>query len=250
MCVILRQTDRNKGFKEKNMSALEIVLVAVASFLLFVILLYVIVTLYIKKFAAVKAEDFRIMDEFRKNREILFLGDSLTDFYPIEEFTDEKVVNRGIAGDTTDDVMRRIDEATGLKPKRLFLQIGINDMIRKGKRRLSADRLVDKIFGIADNFGEETEERNIISLYPVNRRKTIVSAIIIGKAKNKRIKEVNKLLRARCEKEGVNFIDVYDDLTDEKGNLKKEYTIEGLHLSVKGYAALSRKIAPLISENK
>lgn len=232
------------------MSAPEIVLVAVASFLLFVILLYVIITLYIKKFAADKAEDFHIMDEFREKREILFLGDSLTDFYPIEEFTDEKIVNRGIAGDTTDDVMRRIDEATALKPKRLFLQIGINDMIRKGKRRLPAAKLVDKIFAIADKFGEETAERNIISLYPVNRRKTVVSPIIMGKAKNKRIKEVNKLLRERCEKENVNFIDVFDVLTDEKGNLKKEYTLEGLHLSIKGYAALSHLLMPLLSENK
>lgn len=232
------------------MSALEIVMVAVASLLLFIIILYVIVTLYIKKFAANKADDFHIMDKYRQNRETVFLGDSLTDFYPIEEFTDLKTVNRGIAGDTTDDVMRRIDEVIALEPKRLFLQIGINDMIRNGKRKLPASKLVDKIFAIINKFDREKTEINVLSLYPVNRRKTVVSFVMIKKATNKRVAEVNKLLKERCESEGVSFIYLFDALADDKGNLKKEFTIEGLHLSVKGYAALSERLLPYITENR
>ncbi len=232
------------------MSALEIVMVAVASLLLFIILLYVIVTLYIKKFAANKAEDFYIIDKFPRVRKTVFLGDSLTDFYPIEEFTDLKIVNRGIAGDTTDDVMRRIDEVTALEPEKLFLQIGINDMIRNSKRRLSAEKLVDKIFAIINKFDREKTEINVLSLYPVNRRKTVVSSVMIKKATNKRVTEVNKLLKERCEAENIDFIFLFDALTDEKGNLRKEYTIEGLHLSIKGYAALSERLLPFVTENK
>ena len=100
------------------MSALEIVLVAVASFLLFIILLYVTVAVYVKKAAINKAEDFHIMDKFRLNHDVVFLGDSLTDFYPIEEFTDVKIVNRGIAGDTTSDVMHRVSEVVELRNQR------------------------------------------------------------------------------------------------------------------------------------
>lgn len=232
------------------MSALEIVLVAVASFLLFVILLYVIVAAYVKKAAVNKAEDFHIMDEFRLNRDIVFLGDSLTDFYPIEEFTDLKIVNRGIAGDTTSDVMKRVKEVTDLRPKRLFLQIGINDMIRKGARRLTAESLAERIFSVTEEFDKDLTEVNVISLYPVNRRKILFSTIFTGKATNKRIKEVNKILKEKCESNHLNFIDLYDCLSDEKGNLKKEFTIEGLHLTVNGYAAISKKLMPLLTENK
>ena len=147
------------------MSALEIVLVAVASFLLFIILLYVTVAVYVKKAAVNKAEDFHIMDEFRLNHDVVFLGDSLTDFYPIEEFTDVKIVNRGIAGDTTSDVMHRVSEVVELKPKKLFLQIGINDMIRKSARTLTAQALAERIFAVVSKFDKTETEIKILSKY-------------------------------------------------------------------------------------
>lgn len=232
------------------MSALEIVLVAVASFLLFIILLYVTVAVYVKKAAVNKAEDFHIMDEFRLNHDVVFLGDSLTDFYPIEEFTDVKIVNRGIAGDTTSDVMHRVSEVVELKPKKLFLQIGINDMIRKGARTLTAQALAERIFAVVNKFDKTETEINVISLYPVNRRKILFSTLFTGKATNKRIKEVNKILKEKCDSEQLNFINLYDCLSDEKGNLKKEFTVEGLHITVKGYAAISKVLMPFVTENK
>ena len=37
-------------------------------------------------------------------------------------------------------------------------------------------------------------------------------------------------------------------MVDEKGNLKKEYTNDGLHLNGAGYRAWSRGIEPLVKE--
>lgn len=40
----------------------------------------------------------------------------------------------------------------------------------------------------------------------------------------------------------VEFLPVFDCLTDQAGQLKKEYTTDGLHLSIAGYQALSKAL--------
>ena len=40
----------------------------------------------------------------------------------------------------------------------------------------------------------------------------------------------------------VDFVPVYDSLIDSEGQLKKDYTTDGLHLSVAGYQALSEAL--------
>ncbi|CIV87072.1 lysophospholipase l1-like esterase [Streptococcus pneumoniae] len=40
----------------------------------------------------------------------------------------------------------------------------------------------------------------------------------------------------------VEFVPVFDCLTDQAGQLKKEYTTDGLHLSIAGYQALSKSL--------
>ena len=40
----------------------------------------------------------------------------------------------------------------------------------------------------------------------------------------------------------VEFVPVFDSLTDQAGQLKKEYTTDGLHLSVTGYQVLTKAL--------
>ena len=40
---------------------------------------------------------------------------------------------------------------------------------------------------------------------------------------------------------------MYDLLKDEEGNLKEEYTKDGLHLSDKGYEVVTKEIKQIIS---
>lgn len=64
------------------------------------------------------------------------MGDSLTNEFPIHELLalrkDERLFhihNRGIGGDTTDGVLRRMAESIwDLQPNKVFLLIGTNDL--------------------------------------------------------------------------------------------------------------------------
>ena len=40
----------------------------------------------------------------------------------------------------------------------------------------------------------------------------------------------------------VDFLPIYDSLTDSEGQLQSAYTTDGLHLSVAGYQALSESL--------
>lgn len=230
------------------MSALEIVLTAVLSVLVVAVLLVIVGKRLFRKVFTEKSLDFPVLDEFAEPGGILFLGDSLTDFYSVQEFFRRSdVYNRGIAGDTTEDVLRRLDEAVDLAPNKLFLQIGVNDLIGRG-RRCDSETLAQRIVSIAERF--RSRERYVLSFYPINRKKTPVSGVVCRGATNARICEVNRLLAKLCEERGLLFLDLYPLLTDQNGNLKAEYTVEGLHLSVRGYRELTRALKPYVNSDK
>lgn len=62
--------------------------------------------------------------------DIVFLGNSITEGGGDwgAKLGIPQVKNRGIAGDVTDGVLKRLDEITFFKPRAVFLLIGINDL--------------------------------------------------------------------------------------------------------------------------
>lgn len=200
----------------------------------------IVIYVYYLKLLKKRASDLVVYNEFAEEDGIVFLGDSLTDFFPASEFFScGKVYNRGIAGNTTADVKARLNDVIDLNPRRIILQIGVNDMIY-GSKKLSAREICDRIFDIADRL--TFTELFIVSLYPVNRRKTFLSGIICRHAVNGKIDEVNRLLREKCAATGITFVDINSALKDDEGNLDKQYTLEGLHLSAKGNCVVAENL--------
>lgn len=231
------------------MSALEIVMISVASVLVFCIVLALVVLRYFRKHTANKASDFKFLDRFALENPVVFLGDSLTDFYPVNEFMPYgDILNRGIAANTTKDVENRLNEVLGLKPAAVFLQIGINDFIYQ--RKLAPEVLAERVLHIANELKAAGITVYIISLYPLNRKKVKINFVSIRHASNKKVLAANAFLADACEKEGFEFINVHDSLTDEEGNLKKEYTIEGLHITVQGYGVITKILSPYVTKAK
>lgn len=228
------------------MTALEIVMVSVASILVLAIIVYIGVNVYISRFKINKVRSYREIDSLNGKKSIVFLGDSLTDFYPIHEFINcDKIANRGIGGDTTKNVMNRLEEVIKLSPKLVFLQIGINDMIY---RRVKCEVVAERIMKIANDLREKGIKVYVISLYPINRRKMALSWLLCRHASNKKVIAVNKLLLEKCNKEGIPYIDMHSELVDKKGNLRSTFTTEGLHISTKGYKKVTIVLKKYLEE--
>ena len=169
----------------------------------------------------------------------LFLGDSITEYYDLGKyFIDLPVVNSGISGDTTDDILSNMKERVyDYNPSKIFLLIGTNDLeIDK-----SVDEVVDDIKeivkGIKDN--RPKAEIYIESVYPVN---SDINEDLVDKRENEDIIAINEELEEYAEEENLTYIDIYNLLVTEDGVLNTEYTKDGLHLNDKGYDVVTKTL--------
>lgn len=191
--------------------------------------------------------------ELNKNSKpgsVVFVGDSITDFFRLNEFFHGiYIINRGISGDTTDGVLKRLPESVfDLSPSKVFLLIGTNDI---GENK-SDDHVIGNISEIIDRIKDKCPKTEIYlqSIYPVsNARDRKIKKFIVGKRNNEKICRINEGLKKVAKEKGIEYIDVYSNLTDEKGNLKLEYTVDGLHLTVSGYRACADVLRPYVFDN-
>ena len=70
----------------------------------------------------------------------IFFGNSLTEMWDVNYyFNDSTILNFGITGDFSEGLLKRCSTIINLKPEKLFIEIGINDMIEK----ISLDEICD-----------------------------------------------------------------------------------------------------------
>ena len=200
---------------------------------------------------------YRQLNQTAQKGQIVFAGSSLMEMFPIEQFVAEDnlpvvVYNRGIGGDVTDGLLERMDESIfDLEPKKVFINIGTNDISRPEYKR---ERLMSQYRKILMQIQARLPETKIyvMSYYPVNRELPGADPEAVkaqfGARTNAELKEVNAEVEKMAEELGCTYINVFDCLLDEKGNLKAEYTIEGMHMYANGYAAVLEKLMPYLLE--
>lgn len=179
-----------------------------------------------------KTDAFKNYNLYAKPGGIVFIGDSITqDFNVYEYFPDKQVYNRGIGGDTSKGVLGRLDVSVyELKPAKVFLNIGTNDL-------QLIDDGIENVFGrikeIADKIlkFDKKIELYIVSVYPVNAD---IDAHTVGKRKNSDVIALNEMI---SKIKGTTYINLFDKLQKD-GKCNPKYSIEGLHLNQLGYAVL------------
>ena len=189
----------------------------------------------------------KIVTQTKKVKQIspnnVFLGDSLTDYFDLDAaFADYSVVNSGIAGNTTENVLADLTHRVSIfNPSQVFVWLGTNDL-RDGK---TAEQTLESLQTIIDQIQTERSLAKItlISLIPVNSQ---VDPYTVGLRSNDQIQKVNQGLREIAKNEKLDYIDLYSSLKDDQGNLKAEYTVDGLHLSDAGYQVVQEIIEPYL----
>lgn len=177
----------------------------------------------------------------KNNDNFVFLGDSITDWYPIKELYDDlPIINSGVAGYTTDDILENLDDmVTIYNPTKVFILIGTND-IEKDK---SEEEISKNIKKIVDNILKKRPNTKIYieSIYPINNTDDEkINHDMVGKRDNKKIRNINKKIKKYCESKNYTYINMYDELLDKDGNLDLKYTEEGLHLTDLGYLKVTK----------
>ncbi len=171
-----------------------------------------------------KKDVFEALDS--ESADKIFLGDSITDHGEFPEyFPDEKVLNRGIAEDTTEGVLNRIDEVVARNPKEVYIMIGVNDIAASVK----IDEYEKNMQQIVQAFDPQTTRVVLQSLLPVNNES------FNNQLPNSRVDDFNDILKKVADENQIEYLDLHTHFEDSSGQLKKDITIDGLHLLGEGY---------------
>ena len=183
--------------------------------------------------------------------QIVFIGDSITDLYILDDHYSELPLacyNRGIGGDTTEGVLRRLEVSVfDIEPSVVVLMIGTND-INGG---IAEDEILDRYEQIIDEIFLALPDVVLycMSIIPQNDQIEEYSSIDLD-VTTERILSINPKIRLLAEEKGAFYIDLFTHLADADNHLIREYSDDGLHLNFTGLAIWTELIKPrLISEN-
>ncbi|RMD99630.1 MAG: GDSL family lipase [Bacteroidetes bacterium] len=158
---------------------------------------------------------------------IVFLGNSLTEAgHWAEWFGSPVIYNRGIPGDHCDGIRERLTVALGPEPQAVFLMAGINDLAYHDPQTVvkKYEALVDEI-----HTHHPAARLYLLSILPVNNKAWYVPI------DNQAIDEVNAAIRKLAEKLKVPYVDLHQKMAGTDGQLRKELTVDGVHLTAEGY---------------
>ena len=174
--------------------------------------------------------------------DMIFIGDSIVEYYPLQELfgTAKTIVNRGIRGYQTRLLLENLDaHLYGDAVDQIVLLIGTNDIGKDIPLNEALDNLERVIQSIARDY--PLSQIKLLSILPVNEGEKYKQTVYIRT--NEKIREWNQAYEALTSAYmQVDFVPVYDSLIDSEGQLKKDYTTDGLHLSVAGYQVLSEAL--------
>ena len=162
---------------------------------------------------------------------IVFLGNSITSVGKWQELIPNKtIINKGISGDVTRGVLARIEDCLSAKPEKIFVMIGINDL----KIGVPIDTIAANQIKIINKIKQLSPRTKIYmqSTLPVNES---MLASIYKRLNNVDIAKMNVALKLACKKNNVVYIDLHPLMEDENGQLKKNWSTDGLHLKPEAY---------------
>lgn len=181
--------------------------------------------------------------EMLPNRDsgIVFLGNSLTAQGEWAELLqDERILNRGIPGDHCDGVGERLSEIVRLKPRQIFLMIGVNDLAYH-----PSSTVLSKYRTLVERILEQMPETQLLleAVFPVNNK------VSPSPVSNEEVLELNAGIRRLADEHGLTFLNTHSILLDEDGRLDAKYTLDGIHLNGEAYQKWSRFLSPHLIEN-
>lgn len=181
-------------------------------------------------------------------RLIVFAGDSLIQTFEWGEYfsipdSDVVIVNRGIGGDTIDQLIDR-SRVTFLGdhgPEKIFIMVGVNDVSEKvGEEEFSPESVARKYRALLEAASAQVAPERICvhSILPVRGKKAFM---------NPAIRAVNTSLESYTNRKGFCYIDAHKKFADATGQLNARYAFEdGLHLSAEGYRLWLEILTPYV----
>jgi len=167
--------------------------------------------------------------------DMLFLGDSITDWWRSngkevfdKNYGDKKVANFGIAGETTQQVLWRLQngEGAGFQPKLVMLMIGTNNLASTNTDGQIAEGVTAVVGELRKDF--PAAKILLLGIFPRGGAGEMVRV---------RVANINQMIAKLNDLDHVFYLDIGNKFLDEKGDfLPDAFLSDRLHPAAKGYA--------------
>ena len=180
-----------------------------------------------------------------KNK-IVFLGNSIVKGGGNwnHRYKSHNIVNRGISGDYTAGVLKRLDEILFYKPTSVFIMIGINEFFADNSKRpeVNPGNVAKNILKIADIITEHSPKTKVFihTILPINNDQYIrVKEVNYNflhsnytPSINSQVEETNSILKSNRQ---YQVIDLHSIFIDKTFKLNPNLSSDGVHLNEDGY---------------
>ncbi len=184
------------------------------------------------------AEDEKLLPPAAAEDRVVFMGDSITDFWGRGAgvfFPGKPYINRGISGQVTPQMLLRFhQDVVALKPKVVVMLAGTND--------------------IGGNVGPmtlEATENYLMSMVDIARAndiRIVLSSLLpvcdyikpqTAQRPPEKILALNRWLKDYAGKNRFVYLDYFSAMVDDNGMLRRELTNDGLHPNAAGYEVMT-----------
>ena len=170
---------------------------------------------------------------------IIMLGNSITaEGEWAELFQNTDIINRGVIGDGTGDILERLDPIVASHPRKIFLLVGVNDLMF-----LPLSKIEDFYEKIVARIVSETPTTQLYleSILPIH------NDLRRNGMKNEDIDALNKAIEQLANKYHLTYIDLNSKLKNREGSLQTELSLDGIHLNGEGYLILKKNLEAFIN---
>ena len=168
---------------------------------------------------------------------VVFYGDSITDAWKLAEaFPGKPYVNRGISGQTTQQMLVRLfPDVINLKPAAMIVLAGTNDIARN-TGPMTQTMIAQNVQAMTELAQLHGIKVILCSVLPVS---DYTSRPKTAQRPPADILKLNAWLKEYAARTGAIYADYFSAFVDEKGWLKDGYSGDGLHPNPKGYALMA-----------
>lgn len=181
--------------------------------------------------------------------DVIFLGDQLTSSFNLNKFilSNKRILNCGLVGDTLSSLYARLGrDVIEFKPKKVILNIGINDLLLLEKRNVNImDEQIIHLFESYKAIVDKIVDNNIpvicTSVIKINelqydeKNNHFVNYMYL----NDKISKFNDLIAGLVNKRNIKFVDYNYLLVNEFEELDGSYTTDGINLNEKAYLEIA-----------
>jgi len=179
---------------------------------------------------------------------VVFMGNSIIQGWKQadpEFFSNPKLLNRGIGGQTTPQMLSRFEkDVLDVNPKAVLILAGTNDIAgNTGEITLTE---------IRDNIDEMAQ------LASKNRIQVILCSVLpaydypwrAGRRPDEKIPALNALIRELAEAKNLYYLDFFTVMADDRNGLPKDLADDGVHPTPKGYSVMHKLTLEAFKELK